>query len=329
VGGAKTGDPRDGWRLRGWSASDHAAVDRILTEIWGDDPAALASFRVHGPASDESGAWSRTLVAESGGDVVGVGTAREYWLHPARWRLAVHVRPGARRRGIGGALFDRLVAGLPMADPRPLQAATRENDADGVRFLGRRGFRLLMRTRLGALDPNDVVAADRAAWLAAEDRIAAAGYRVAAMPDLGAGIEAALAALHAAIYRAGHGGNPPVPIDDDLARDLFLGDDLIPDALFAAVAGGLPAGIASLRRGDDAGGFDLGWIGAGPGHAEHAGDLCAALLGRCLDAARRRGWRLRVEVDEADAGVWRQLGGLPVAWEPDWVTWHREPGAVP
>ena len=180
-----------------------------------------------------------------------------------------------------------------------------------------------MGTRLGTLDPNHLVAANRAAWRAAEDRTAAAGYRVAAMSDLGAGMEAMVAALHAGIYRAGHGWNRPVPIADELARTLFLGDDVLPDALFVALAEDTPVAAASLRYGKAAGTFDLGWIGAEPAHANPTEDLCAALLGRCLDAARRRAWPLRIEVDEANAIPWRLLEVLPIAWEPDWMTWHR------
>lgn len=308
---------------RPWAADDAPAVAVLLSAIWGHDPTAHAVFSVHGAARDESGLFGRTLVAEIGGDVAGVGTVRESRLHPARWRVVLHVHPAHRRRGVGAALFEGLIRELADREPRPLQAATRADDGAGRWFLDRRGFRLLMRTRRGTLNPRAIHRAQRRAFAAATARVTAAGYRLVAGSDLrlAADPTRALAALHAEVYRLAHAWNPVAPLSKTEAVALFLDpDDLIPAALFVAVTGDAPVAVASLRRGRSPGGVDLGWVGAVGAHRGWGADLAAALVGRCLGYAADEGWAVRVEVDEADAHLWRLVGALPVVWEPDWLT---------
>lgn len=236
-----------------------------------------------------------------------------------------HVDPGFRRRGVGSALFGRLLAEVAPGVLRPWQSATRANDDAGRAFLARHGFRPLMRTRLGTLDPARV---DEATWGTLDAATAAAteaGYRIVALPDLPANAlpRPSVASLHAEIYRQSHGWNPSAVLSEDAAHRLFLGDDLIPASLFVALADDRPVGVASLRFGENHIDRELGWIGVANEHRGRAAPLTAALLGRCLTHARAEGRPIRVEVDEADRHLWRLVDGLPIPWEPDWLTFAR------
>lgn len=51
-------------------------------------------------------------------------------------------------------------------------------------------------------------------------------------------------------------------------------------------------------------------------------DAVDAALGRCLAQARREGWRLHLEVDEADRWLWRLAPRLAARWEDDWLNFH-------
>ena len=314
-----------GITIRPWAARDAAAVDALLSSERGDDPTARLLFAAHGAARDGSGAFRRTLVAEIDRQIVAAATVWEYWLHPARWRLAVHVRPEYRRRGIGGVLFRRLLAAVASRGPRPWQAATSADDGAGLGFLARHGFRSLMRTKLGELDP---AALGRTAWGELEAAAAAvteAGYRIVALPELPADLplRPSLASLHAEVYRQTHRWNPPAELSEEDAEHLFLGDDLIPGSLFVALAGDRPVGVASLRLGPSPGDRELGWIGVDGGHRDRAAPLTAGLLGRCLAQARAHRRRVRLEIDEANRHLWRLVEGLAVPWEPDWLTHAR------
>lgn len=314
-----------GIAIRPWAAYDAPAVDTLLVTVWGHDPAARLVFAEHGAARDEPGAFRRTLVAQTGGRILAVATVWENPLHPARWRLVAHVCPRHRRCGIGSALFARLLAEVAPRGSRPWQSATRADDDAGRRFLAHHGFRLIMRTRLGELETS---ALGETAWTtldAATAGVTEAGYRIVALPDLAvdAPLRPSLASLHGKIYRQAHGWNPPAELSEDDARRLFLGDDLIPDSLFVALADDRPVGVASLRLGATPGDRDLGWIGVAEGHPDRAASLIAALLGRCLKQVHAERLPIRVEVDEADRHLWRLVDGLPVRWEPDWLTFAR------
>jgi GNAT superfamily N-acetyltransferase len=119
------------------------------------------------------------------------------------------------------------------------------------------------------------------------------------------------------------------PLSEADAVELFLDpDDLIPAALFLALAEDTPVAVASLRRGRSPGEVDLGWVGAVEAHRARGTDLAAALVGRCLRYAADEGWTVRVEVDEADEHLWRLTGVLPVVWEPDWLAFATA-GPIP
>lgn len=317
--------------MRSWEPADAAGVASLLAGIWGAEPDVLPLFAVHGPAGDAAGAFARSVVAERDGAIVGVGTLRESWLHPARWRVGLQVGAPHRRGGIGSRLLARLTDEIPIGDRRPLQSATRADDGPGRAFLERHGFRPLMRTRLGLLDPASLSPHDWGAIDAATLTAEAAGYRIDAV---GRGIDARaderLAALQAEVYRLGHAWNPPAPISAAVARDLFLGEDLLPGEMVVATYGGAPIGVASLRRGERSDERELGWVGVVEGHRARVDALVAALVGVCLRRAVAQGRKVRVEVDEADAPTWWLVGGLPVAFEPDWLTVGRPAvGAAP
>jgi hypothetical protein len=70
---------------------------------------------------------------------------------------------------------------------------------------------------------------------------------------------------------------------------------------------------------------DLGWAGALPTIATEEGDLVFALVGRCLRHAAVADWHVLLEVDEADSRLWQLIDRLPVALEPDWLTFAELP----
>ncbi len=60
--------------------------------------------------------------------------------HPQRFYVNVEVRPEYQGRGVGAALYDRVMEGLQVYDPRVLRADAFTNLPQGFSFLLRRGF---------------------------------------------------------------------------------------------------------------------------------------------------------------------------------------------
>lgn len=311
---------------RSLCAADAPAVAELLAAVHAQAPTEVSAPTIHEPANDERSGYRRTLVAEADGDLIGVGTIWDYWLHPARWRLALHVHPNARRRGVGTALLEQLTSMIPSRDVRPLQAATSAGNTAGRQFLHRSGFDLLMRTRLGTVDPSIAIAAIRPEIDDATERATRTGYRIATLADesIATSWTDELADLHAEIYRLGHDWNPPASITNADARRLFMDEDeLIPEAFYVGLIDDRPGAVASLRRGETLDKLDLGWVGVAARHQDYRDEFAVALVGRCLTYSAERHETLSVEVDETDGPLWDLINKLPVALEPDWLTFAR------
>jgi len=74
--------------------------------------------------------------------------------HPQRFWIDVEVFPGYQRRGIGLALYDRMMDGLRTLDPRVLRADAFTHLPRGFVFLQRRGFFEAFRETPVHLDVN-------------------------------------------------------------------------------------------------------------------------------------------------------------------------------
>jgi GNAT superfamily N-acetyltransferase len=299
-----------GWSLRPWQTTDRSETSSLGS--------------VHGPPSDASGRQSLTLIASQGA-ILGAGTIYESPVAPARWRLALQVHPAHRRQGIGAALLDALAAEAARRDGRALQVGLSYAATDSVDFFMRRGFRYLMRTRLGTIDPTRIPAS---IWLQISEaerwvqRLALQIRSLTEREDRVLRIPA-VADLHAAIYRQSHHWSPLAPLDPETAAALYLGDDLIPAALFVAFDGDRPIGVSSLRRSESELEFDLGWTGVLTEFGPNAPELTLALLGRTSTFAREATRPTNIEVDAADLILWDLIGTLPVSYKPDWFNLDR------
>ena len=79
------------------------------------------------------------LLAEEGGEIVGVGFAGPSQ-SPERTALAVRVLPPHRRRGIGSALLERLLEHADGLEPTSVSGEVSEDDSASVEWARNRGF---------------------------------------------------------------------------------------------------------------------------------------------------------------------------------------------
>jgi GNAT superfamily N-acetyltransferase len=115
------------------------------------------------------------FVAEQDGAVVGFGRINHDpdEFHPDKYRLDVVVDPACRRRGIGAALYERLLAELRARGAIAVRAGVPwETEAQGIRFLTHRGF---VEVRRGWQSRLDVTRADLARFAGAEVRVVSQG----------------------------------------------------------------------------------------------------------------------------------------------------------
>ncbi|MPY67854.1 GNAT family N-acetyltransferase [Deinococcus sp. SDU3-2] len=127
------------------------------------------------------------IVAEHGGQLVGVGSARHDDFSHEEWRywgdLSVH--PEARRRGVGRALYGELLRRVRGRGARELRTmlSSRPGDAPGRAFLEARGWAVAWERYESELDTAQ---ADLGAFGALLDGVAASGVRLVSLADLAA-----------------------------------------------------------------------------------------------------------------------------------------------
>lgn len=105
-----------------------------------------------GPAG--GGGWQRTLVAEDGGDVLGMGTMMLSTVHRNSFYCEVQVEPESRRSGVGTSLFQALLACTPA--PYPILTRAMSSQPARQAFARSLGFEILMRCPSPQLHPGSI-----------------------------------------------------------------------------------------------------------------------------------------------------------------------------
>jgi GNAT superfamily N-acetyltransferase len=285
--------------IRPYREEDAVAVSALLDSAWPGDATLASISAIHGPNLDSEDRWRRTLVFVRDDEVVGAGTLLASARHPSRYFAVVLVAPNARRRGVGSTLLAELVG---LGDGRPLLARVREADTAGKAFLRTRGFNVLMRSRVGVVDPRDPHVQ---AWIAATP------------PGL---IESSisrdeLAVAHEAAYAAEHARWSPTterPLEESLR--LFCGESWLPATARAVRREGRIAAVGALHGPPLAPSAAELFLIAGSA----TGDATAlrAVVAAELDLAQTLGASISIEADDANAHLSPILVELPAAMEP-------------
>lgn len=285
--------------FRPFEERDTAAVDALLDSSWPDDPALREISAIHGDDLDNDGRWRRTLVSVSSGEIVAAGTLLGSARHPARYFVVLLVAAQFRRRGIAGALLAALTS---LGDGRSLLARVRETDGAGVGFLRSRGFGLLMRSRVGVLDPEDPRVR---AWAAGSG---------------GAEIDAdlspyELAVAHEEAYATEHASWSPTterPVEESLR--LFCGESWLPQTARVVRSQGRISAVAALHGPPLASVDDELFLIAGSATGDDV--ALRAVVAAELELARSLHVRVSIEADEANPSLFRILAELPAVLEP-------------
>ncbi len=294
--------------------TDQAAIDGVLESVWGEDHGTRGYFK---PRLETN----PTFVASLESRVVGFASVRGNAVHPTRDYVGVNVHPAFRARGIGAALFAAL-EGVFETRGKPLQTATMETQARARRFLERHSFKEIMRTHTPTFDPRTIRLEP---FQSALKRIETLGLEVRSVAELGhsSELEARLARLHHTIYRDTHTWNPTADMTFEISLETFMGEDVIPEAMFVALLDGEPIGVSSLRGDSDE--LELAWFGVTSSLPELGPDAVLALVGRCLEYAVARGApSVTGEFDSLDPLAVQVLETLRIEPGAAWLTFQRD-----
>ena len=199
------------WTLRDYTPADYPGLAAVHNACYPEYPETADDFDRTDLTREPKVRWGR-YVAEAAGTGEVVGWARwansSHAFHPRKFWLDVAVLPAWRGRGIGAALYARLLEAVKPLEPIVLRAELREDNATGWGFAQRRGYRVEYREQESRLD----IAAFAPERFAAElERVRAAGIRLETYAALSALPDAAwrLHVLDDALSRDVPGSDPP------------------------------------------------------------------------------------------------------------------------
>ncbi|RIH83068.1 Acetyltransferase YpeA [Calidithermus terrae] len=303
------------YRIRPFEAADYPA----MVELWNlhnpDWSRTVAEERDSDAKRDPEYRFAR-FVAEAEGRVVGVAQHDQSpgSYHPQRFSLELYLHPGFMGRGLGKALYARLLEALEPYRPRHLLAQVRESSERGLRFARERGFSELKRDFVSTLDLR---CADLSPYAGLGEKLAAEGIRLASFAELLEADPQAPHKLHELfsdfrldIPRAA----PPTPIPlDFFVRNILQGPGYDPRLFLVALEGERWVGMSCMFRVGDTRNLDL-WI-TGVRREYRGRKIALALKVAGIRLARELGFEsIRTDNDSRNApmlAVNRKLGFVP------------------
>ena len=164
--------------------ADYMAGLSVWNAAWPDNPATIDEWK-HYDATRDKRYWFHSEIIEVDGVTAGFANMLETFWSPApgKYMVRIAVHPNYRRQGIATAWYDhalKTIRGRPQSITQ-LFSETREDQDAAIRFLEKRGFKMVLREPVSKLD---VTAFDAAPFAATIARSAAAGIRITTLTEL-------------------------------------------------------------------------------------------------------------------------------------------------
>jgi len=236
--------------IREFTPDDYPAAVDIGNRSFPDYPDSLDEWRHWDEHRNPAMAFQR-FVAELGGRMVGYGgyNQEEGMYHPRKFHIEITVDPDHRNRGVGTALYDHVALALAPREPLVFWANAREDKAESLRFIAKRGFVETMRTWENHLRMADFTPE---AFPGAVERVEASGLALRTFADLRAADADFWPKLYAMVDEVHHdvpSVDPATSVDYDQWLDrVRKNPSLMPDGYFIAVDGDRYVGLSTLFR---------------------------------------------------------------------------------
>ncbi len=233
--------------VRPFESEDYGATVELSNRLFPEYPKSIEEVQSRDGQRDPNCRFRR-FVADRFGQVVGHAEYDQSpsMYHPQKFEIGVYVDPNQQRKGIGTALFDYLMMDLDPFDPITLRSFAREDDEASVRFLTKRGFREVMRSRESRLE---VPSFDFSPYAELEDEVAQRGITLTTLGELADDPD-----RDRKLYELDMELLEDVPFPDERTRISFAhfkrrflqNPNLLPDAYCVATAGDHYVGVSSL-----------------------------------------------------------------------------------
>jgi GNAT superfamily N-acetyltransferase len=276
------------FQIREFVPDDYPACAAVANAVFPEYPGTAEELRFEDERRPDYCRFQRWVV-ESCGEVVGTANYGQWAdrYHPRRFTIDLQVRPHWQGRGLGKALYARLLAALRPADPLALLASAREDMERPVRFLTDRGFREMQRAWESRLD---VAAFDPSPYAGVEEKSRSRGIEIRTLRQLESdpARDAKLHELHWVLEQDVPATEAPTRTTLEHFRASHLGNpNLLPDGYFIAVDGDELVGLSALWGSQGSSDVYTGLTGVRREYRRQG--IALALKLRAITYARQRG----------------------------------------
>ncbi|MEP7003571.1 MAG: GNAT family N-acetyltransferase [Chloroflexota bacterium] len=310
--------------------SDYPVFVEISNESFPDYGWTVDEVRHWDADWQPTGYFERRMIAEQDGVAAGysnISQARGQFV-PDNYNLDIVVRPPARQRGIGAALYADAERALRLRKAHWVRNGVKESLALGVAFARKVGAVELRRDWESRLD---VTRFDPAAFAAAPVRVAGAGIRMSTLADeLRTDADAVRKAyeLHAVVRIDVPGLDPATPSPyERFEAEVLRAPSALPEAYFIAIRDGWYVGESALGiEGTDA--TVIHQFLTGVLRHERGTGIAMALKLRTIEYARAKGFlQIRTWNNSLNRPMLAINEALGFVREPAWITFGKDMSA--
>ncbi len=313
---------------RPFAPGDYDGYQAVGNRCYPDYPGTVAEVRHQDEVWDHDKYFKRRVVVEQDGKIVGAGDLNHsrWTFHPDKYHLEIKVDPDVRRRGIGQAMYQDLLAAARDREAKELIAGVKESMTDGLAFAQHHGFAEVKRDWESRLDTEHF---DFGAFAEAPKRVADAGIRITTLADEIANDPAALGRIYELDCDCGR----DVPLTDpftplafeDWRKEVLESPNAAPDGFYLAVSPeGRYLGVSNLWRSLEDPTFI--WQGLTGVRREARGrGIAMALKLKTVEYTRAHGIReIKTWNDQRNRPMLRINEAMGFAKQPAWIELRKD-----
>lgn len=318
-------------RHRPFTDADYPAYASLWSTVFPDEPYTAEELRSFDDAvrDPKYGLWQIVAQAPGVPGVVGYAFASSSIdaYSPQNVYGRILVAPGFRHRGIGSRLYEALVAELGHRGVRLLRWSTRDDQADGLRFLQRHGFQ--ERHRYWELE-IDLSGFQTEQFRDVISRLEEHGIAFRSLAEEGIRNPAVRRRVWELVREAGEDeprDDPYTPEDlPGFERSTLKDAEEVAEGWFVARVGDSYVGVAGVYRMDAVPGL-LRQSFTGVRRAYRGRGFATALKARVLDYAQQHGYRaVRTTNDATNTAMLRVNERLGFRRRSGWGLYERHLG---
>jgi GNAT superfamily N-acetyltransferase len=165
-----------------WSDEDYGVIIDIHNAIFPDELDLPELLKHRDEARDQNYMLDRVILEVDGVPVGSSSFGESMWTPmPGKFWIYVQVHPDHQRRGYGKAIYDHVAGALSEKEPTIFDSWTREDKADAVSFLTKRGYEQVMRGQNSRLTLAEF---DASKFADVVERVEESGVRIVPLAQL-------------------------------------------------------------------------------------------------------------------------------------------------